>query len=125
MIYTQTTTKNVQQVIDDISNIISDYKFGILHIHNVKETLNSKGIAFEKECRILDICNPAYANKFLSADMSLSVVMPCKITVYEDENETKISMNSLVQLIDDINPDFYDDAVEAQNILLELIEKVK
>jgi len=125
MVYIEKSEKSVDKVVETLEEKISDFKFGILHIHNVKETLHSKGVEFEKECRILDICNPNFAKMFLSEDMSMSVVMPCKITVYEDEGQTNIAMNSLVQLVDDVNPDMMEEAAKVQNTLLELIDAVK
>lgn len=124
MVYIEKTNKSVQEIVDTIKNIASEYKFGVLHIHNVKETLSSKGIDLKNECQILDVCNPIVANEFLTQDMSLSSIMPCKISVYTDNNETHIAMNSLVQLVDDINPDFIDLAQDTQNSLLEIIKKV-
>lgn len=123
MVYIEKSQKSVQEVVDKIQEIISDYKFGVLHIHNVKETLNSKGIDFKSECQILDICNPKIAEEFLTADMSLSSIMPCKISVYKEDGETTIATNSLVQLVDDINPDMIDTAQSAQETVLKIIKE--
>lgn len=125
MVYVEKTNKNIQDIVDNIKNIVSNYKFGVLHIHNVKETLNSKGVDFIEECQILDICNPNIANKLLNEDMTLSVIMPCKISVYTKDGETFIAMNSLTQLVDDIHPDLIDDAQEVQDKLLQIINEVK
>ena len=125
MQYMEVTKKSVQEVIDCLKEVSSKYKFGIQHIHNVQETLKSKGIDFKNECQIVDICNPIIAEKFLSEDMSLSVIMPCKISVYSQDGETFISMNSLVQLVDDINPDLIELAQETQEQLLEIIDEIK
>jgi len=125
MQYVETSNKSVQEVVDSIKEISAKYKFGVQHIHNVKETLKSKGIDLENECQIIDICNPIIAEKFLSEDMSLSIIMPCKISVYTEDGETIIAMNSLVQLVDDINPDLIEVAQEAQDTLLEIIDEVK
>ena len=73
----------------------------------------------------MDICNPIIAEKFLSEDMSLSIIMPCKISVYSENGETIVAMNSLVQLVDDINPDLIELAQEVQEQLLEIIDEVK
>jgi len=125
MHYIEQSEKSVQKVVDTIQEIVSNYSFGVLHIHNVKNTLNSKGIDFENECQILDVCNPKVAKEFLSSDMSLSVIMPCKISVYKDEGITNIAMNSLTQLIDDINPDFIELAQSTQETLLKIIDEAK
>lgn len=125
MQYMEVTNKSVQEVIDSLKEVSSKYKFGIQHIHNITETLKSKGIELENECQIVDICNPIIAEKFLSEDMSLSIIMPCKISVYTQDGETMIAMNSLVQLVDDINPDLIELAQEVQEQLLEIIDEVK
>ena len=125
MQYMEATNKSVQEVIDCLKEVTAKYKYGIQHIHNVKETLNSKGIDLGNECQIVDICNPIVAEKFLSEDMSLSIIMPCKIAVYTQDGETMIAMNSLVQLVDDINPDLIELAQEVQEQLLEIIDEIK
>jgi uncharacterized protein (DUF302 family) len=125
MQYVEESNKSVQEVVDTIKEIVSKYGFGVLHIHNVKETLNSKGIDFKKECQVLDVCNPKIAEKFLSADMSLSTIMPCKISVYSDNNQTIIAMNSVTQLVDDINPDLIEVAQDAQEAMLSIIDEAK
>lgn len=117
------TTKSVQETVDTITENAANYKFGVLHVHNVKNTLNSKGFDFDNECQIMDVCNPAIAQQFLTEDMSLSCIMPCKIAVYIDKGETKVVINSLVQLVDDINPDMTDLAQEAQEKLIQIIEE--
>lgn len=125
MQYMEVSNKSVQEVVDCLKEVCAKYKFGVQHIHNVTETLKSKGIDLGNECQIVDICNPIVAQKFLSEDMSLSIIMPCKISVYTQDGETMIAMNSLVQLVDDINPDLIDLAQETQETLLEIIDEVK
>ena len=125
MQYIEISNKSVQEVVDNLKGVASKYKYGIQHIHNVQETLKSKGIDLGNECQIVDICNPIVAEKFLSEDMSLSIIMPCKIAVYTQDGETMIAMNSLVQLVDDINPDLIELAQEVQEQLLEIIDEIK
>ncbi len=125
MQYMEVSNKSVQEVIDCLKEVTAKYKYGIQHIHNVKETLNSKGIDLGNECQIVDICNPIAAEKFLTEDMSLSIIMPCKISVYTQDDDTMIAMNSLVQLVDDINPDLIELAQEVQEQLLEIIDEIK
>ena len=125
MQYMEVSNKSVQEVVDCLKEVCAKYKFGVQHIHNVNETLKSKGIDLGNECQIVDICNPIVAEKFLSEDMSLSIIMPCKIAVYTQDGETMIAMNSLVQLVDDINPDLIEIAQDAQEQLLEIIDEIK
>ncbi len=125
MQYIETSNKSVQEIVEKIKEVASKYKFGVQHIHNVKENLKTKGIDFPNECQIVDICNPFIAEQFLSEDMSLSIIMPCKISVYTQDGETTIAMNSLVQLVDDINPDLIELAQTTQEQLLKIMDEVK
>jgi len=125
MQYIEKTDKSVDEVVKTMQEKIAEYKFGIMHIHEIQNTLKSKGLEFDKECKVLDVCSPGYAKKLLDADMKFSVIMPCKIAVYNEDNQTYISMNSVVQLIDDVNPDFIEVGQEVQEILQEFISACK
>lgn len=125
MQYIEISNKSVQEVVDNLKGVASKYKYGIQHIHDVKENLKAKGIDFKNECQIVDICNPIVAEQFLSEDMSLSIIMPCKISVYTQGGDTMIAMNSLVQLVDDINPDMIEIAQKVQEQLLQIMDEVK
>lgn len=125
MQYMQTSSKSVQDVVKAIETIAPNHKFGVLSVRDMKATLASKGFEFKQECMILDVCNPSVALTFLSEDMSLSSILPCKISVYSENGETTILMNSLAQLVDDINPDFLELAQDTQDTLLQIIEEAK
>ncbi len=92
MKYIVTSNKSIEQASEDLQKAVTDHKFGVLHVHNIKETLNKKGVEFSNECRIFEVCNPHKAKEVLSTDMSLNMALPCRISVYEDNGETKIGM---------------------------------
>lgn len=125
MQYIEVSSKTVQEVVNSIKEIAPKYSFGVQHIHNLKETLTSKGKVLNEDCQVIDICNPNVAEVFLNEDISLSCIMPCKIAVYTNDNETNITLNSLVQLVDDINPELIELAQKAQEELLKIIEEAK
>jgi uncharacterized protein (DUF302 family) len=125
MLYKEISQKSVQTIVEDIQNLVPDYKFGVLHIHNIKETLQKKGFEFEKECQILDICNPTIAQNILNIDMSISTIMPCKISVYEENNQTIIAMNSFTELIKEFNKELVETAKNTQETLLKIMKEVK
>lgn len=102
MLYIEQSEKSVQEVVDKIQEVVSNYKFGVLHIHNINKTLNSKGFDFKNECQVLDVCNPTVASTFLGEDMSLSAIMQYKISVYSENGETIIATNLVGQLVDNM-----------------------
>jgi len=92
MKYIVKTNKTVKQAVDDLQQAVIKHNFSVLHIHNLKDTLNRKGIDFPSECQILEICNPQQANKVLTQDMDINMALPCRISVYDDGGQTKIGM---------------------------------
>lgn len=90
MQYIVTTDKTIDQAVADLEIVIPKYGFGILHIHDLKQTMKNKGIEFPNECKILEICNPYKAELVLKQDMNLNMALPCRISVYEDKGTIKI-----------------------------------
>ena len=125
MNYTFETQKKVAEVVTDLEKILPNYGFGLQHIHNPQEKLAAKGFKLDNEVKILDICNAKIAHEIFTQDMSVACAMPCKIAIYNENNQTYIVLNSLVQIIDDLNPDLIDIAQEAQDMMIEMIEKIK
>lgn len=79
-------------VCSEVSKIVPLFKYGLLHSYNLTDTLQSKGQAFHSLVSIYEVCNPVHANSVLSADLSISNALPCRISIWFDEKtaETKI-----------------------------------
>ncbi|MDH5464864.1 MAG: DUF302 domain-containing protein [Thiovulaceae bacterium] len=101
---TTITTKTVSQAVEDLKKAVTNNNFSVLHIHDLHKTLNSKGIDFKNECQVLEICNPTHANEVLMQDMSMNMVLPCRISVYQENGDTKIGMVSPLALMEASNP---------------------
>jgi len=79
-----TSSKSLDELNQDLRKAIQRHKFGVLNMLDLKQTLGNKGIVLERECRVYDICNPQAASTALNTDMSFSVVLPCRVSVYQD-----------------------------------------
>jgi len=62
--------------------------FGVMQIHNLKETMAKKGVEFARECLIFDVCQAQQVKKVLDKNMSISTVLPCQISIYEEGSKT-------------------------------------
>ncbi len=76
----------------DLEHAIVAHGFGALAVHDLAETLRSKGLSFPENCRVFEVCNPQQAAKVLAADMSLNMALPCRISVYTEAGQTRIGM---------------------------------
>lgn len=61
-------------------------------MHDLGDTLRIKGIEFHENCRVFEVCNPHQAARVLNADMALNMVLPCRISVYTKDGQTRIGM---------------------------------
>ncbi len=75
MYYLVETNKPFDQASADLESAVKRNGFGVLHVHDLGATLRSKGIAFDKQCKVFEVCNPTQASKVLSADMRLNMAL--------------------------------------------------
>jgi len=47
-----------------------------------------KGVEFDRECLIFEVCQPQQAKKVLDQNMSVSTALPCRISIYEEGGKT-------------------------------------
>lgn len=92
MYYIIDTEKSFEQADEDLDAAVKAYQFGVLHVHDLGNTLRSKGISFDEQCKVFEVCNPGQAAKVLSNDMSMNIALPCRISVYTEKGQTKIGM---------------------------------
>jgi uncharacterized protein (DUF302 family) len=62
--------------------------FGVMQVHNLKETMAKKGVDFDRECLIFEVCQPQQAKRVLDQNMSVSTALPCRISIYEEGGKT-------------------------------------
>ena len=84
MMMSITSSKSLDELDQDFRKAVQRHKFGVLNMLDLKQTLGNKGMVLERECRVYDICNPQAASTALNTDMSVSVVLPCRVSVYQD-----------------------------------------
>ena len=92
MYYTVDTTKSFEQACADLDAAVKRHGFGVLHVHDLGNTLRSKGQNFTENCRVFEVCNPAQAARVLASDMRMNMALPCRISVYTEKGKTRIGM---------------------------------
>ena len=127
MYYIVKTEKSFDQASADLDSAVKHHGFGVLHIHDLGATLRSKGIAFDEECKVFEVCNPVQAAKVLSADMRLNMALPCRISVFTDKGETKIGLMKPVQMLSALSQDavLAQVAQEVENKTIQMVDEAK
>ncbi|MBW5290493.1 MAG: hypothetical protein Rsou_1638 [Candidatus Ruthia sp. Asou_11_S2] len=84
-IYIKSSQLSVGEVIEKLKRAVIDNQFGILHVFDIKQIL-------AEECHIFEVCNPKIAKDILEKDINLAIMLPCRISVYTQDNVTKVGL---------------------------------
>lgn len=85
------SSKPIDEVCEALEQAIAAHRFGILHVHNVRQVLANKGVQFDRDVRIYDVCNPQRAKQVLDRNPSMSAALPCAISVFTEGTRTKLA----------------------------------
>ncbi len=127
MYYIVETEKPFDQASADLEQAVKRLGFGVLHVHDLATTLRNKGIAFEEQCKVFEVCNPQQASKVLSTDMSLNMALPCRISVFTDNGKTKIGLIKPSQMLSALSQDseLVQVAKEVEEKTIQMVNEAK
>jgi len=87
--YIVETEKNFDDAVVSVLKAVEQKGWALFQIYDVKERLAAKGFV-QKPLKIIEICSGKYANQFLNKNRLISLCMPCKINVLEENKKVKI-----------------------------------
>jgi uncharacterized protein (DUF302 family) len=82
MLYKIESKKQLAEIGRDLEAAAQKHKFGVLAVHDLKAKMQEKGLEFQGECLIYEVCSPHQAKKVLESNLELSTALPCRISVY-------------------------------------------
>lgn len=91
MLYVRESSGSVDEVAKKLEEAALANQFGVLGVHDLKQKMNAKGVPFDSECRVLEVCNPGKAKTVLQSNMAISTALPCRISIYEEAGKVKIA----------------------------------
>ena len=100
MLYIVESKKPLADVVRDLEQAVARHKFGVLGVHDLKAKMAEKGVPFARECRVFEVCNPHQAKKVLEANLEISTALPCRISVYQEGEVTKLATIKPTAMID-------------------------
>lgn len=83
MLFEMDSAKAMDQIDADLRAAAARNRLGVLAVHDLRQTMNNKGVEFNMPCRVYEVCNPHQAKKVLEADGAISTALPCRISVYQ------------------------------------------
>ncbi len=124
MLVTLHTDKSVRETAVALQAAVVANNFGVLQIHNLKEAIVKKGLEFTNECLIYEICQPLQAKMILEKNMSLSTLLPCRISIYEDGGKTVLATLKPTSLLAMFNlPQLAAIALEVEETIVKIMQE--
>lgn len=123
MVYEVTSDKTLETIDRGLQEAAARYKFGILTIHNLKETMAKKGVEFAGECLIYEVCNPHQAKKVLEVNGAVSTALPCRISVYRSGDRYRLATilpTALMKLFG--SPELEPVAKEVEEVIVAMMQ---
>ena len=122
MLIKMTTRKPLSVTAADLQTAVQKNRFGVMQVHNLKETMAKKGVEFDRECLIYEVCQPQQAKKVLEQSMSVSTMLPCRISLFEESGQTVMATlkpTALVKLFNE--PKLLPVAQEVEDSLVKIM----
>jgi len=122
--YIVETNKSFDDVVVSVLKEVEKRGWSIFQIYDVKERLAAKGFE-QKPLKIIEICSGKYANQFLNKNRYISLCMPCKINVMEENRRVKI-VGMRPTMISQFFPEVKrEEAEEVEKIIKEMVDNAK
>jgi uncharacterized protein (DUF302 family) len=123
MLFKLSTNKTVSETAAAVQAAAEANHFGVMQVHNLKETMAKKGVEFARECLIFEVCQPQQAKKVLDQNMSVSTALPCRISVYEENGKTVLATLKPTTLLAMFNvPALQQVAQEVEDTLVKIMK---
>ena len=95
------TDHSFAEAVESLKQSLKPYGFGVLWELSFKDKLEEKGLSFDDDFKVLEVCNPAKAQKVLMTDISAGYFLPCKMAVYNKDGHVFVGMlkpSSLIEI---------------------------
>ena len=124
MLFEIQSNKNLEAIDLGLQEAAARHQFGIITVHNLKETMAKKGVEFDGECLVYEVCNPHQAKKVLEANGAVSTALPCRISVYRSGGGYRLATilpTALMKMFD--NPSLEPVAQEVEAALVAIMQE--
>ena len=88
--YVAETNKKFDEAVVSVLKAVEVQGWTLFQIYDIRERLAAKGLE-QKPLKIIEICSAKHANQFLNKNRLISLCMPCKIIVLEENGTVKIA----------------------------------
>lgn len=119
------SSKSVADIAQVFPEVCAKYKFGVLGSIDIRQKLQEKGLAFDRECIVFEVCNPQAAKQVLDDNPAISAALPCRISIYQENGKTRIASilpSALLSMFP--NPELKPVAEEVERTIVRIMQEL-
>jgi len=90
--YTLELNGTVAETAQRLTKELNSRGFGVLSNIDVQKIIKEKLGQHIDSYVILDVCNPTHAKKAIDAHKEVGLVLPCKVTIFENRGKVMVSL---------------------------------
>lgn len=124
MLIKLSTGKTVSEAAAALQAAVLANNFGVMQVHNLKETMAKKGVELASECLIIEVCQPHQAKTVLDQNIGISTALPCRISIYEEGGKTILATLKPTTLLAMFNaPQLAEVAQEVEDTIVKIMKE--
>lgn len=123
--YSKTVNSSFNEVLERAKKALQEEGFAVQAEINISNALREKlGVEVPQQI-ILGACNAALAHKALQVEPEIGLLLPCNVTVRQDDQHVRVAVIDAERLMDFVgNPELKPIAAEAKSRLRAVVERI-
>ena len=105
MIYKVKIKQNIETVKQELEEKAKAHGFCVLNVYDFTQIMEDKGFPIHKNITVFTLCNPRGAQQALSQIAELSVYLPFRISVFEEEGVTVLAIIGIEEIVNAMDVD--------------------
>lgn len=123
MLYQIKSANPLEEIDRRLQESAARHHFGIIAVHDLRETMHKKGVDLAMDCRIYEVCNPQQAKKVLDSDGAMSTALPCRISLYGSPGSYSLATILPTELMKGFGvPGIEQVAREVEAVIMEMMQ---
>ncbi len=124
LLITRSSSLPLETICQRLPEVATRHQFGVQAVHNLREKMESKGVPFARECRVIEVCNPRHAQVVLTEEIEISTALPCRIAVYEEDGKTILATMKPTAMLSIFNaPGAAATAREVETVMIRIMDE--
>ena len=105
MIYKVKIKQNIETVKQELEEKAKAHGFCVLNVYDFTQIMEDKGFPVNKHITVFTLCNPRGAQQALSQIAELSVYLPFRLSIYEEDDVTVLAIIGIEEIVNAVDVD--------------------